>query len=139
MVEMPDDMREIIYNADGAGNSLIQLAKEGLGSILDAGRHVYLVDYPDIDDSIDFETEQNIGARPVILSYYAEALINWKYEIVNGRRVLTLAVIVELVQDDVISNEFDHDVVKNYRVLRLRGQELPSSSATGRGVHSSGL
>ena len=120
MVEMPDEMREIIYNADGAGNSLMHLAKEGLGSVLDTGRHIYLVDYPDIDDSIDYETEQNIGARPVILSYYAEALINWKYEIVNGRRVLTLAVIVELVQDDVISNEFDHDVVKNYRVLRLR-------------------
>lgn len=120
MIGMPDEMREIIYNADGAGNSLVQLAKEGLGSILDTGRHIYLVDYPEIDDSIDFETEQNIGARPVILSYYAEALINWKYEIINGRRVLTLAVIVELVQDERTANEFDHDVVKNYRVLRLR-------------------
>lgn len=120
MEQMPDEMREIIYNADGAGNSLEQAAKEGLGGVLDTGRHLFLVDYPEIDDSIDYETEQTIGARPVILSYNAEALINWKYEIKNGRRVLTLAVIVELVQDNRVTSEFEHDVVKNYRVLRLR-------------------
>jgi len=120
MEVMPDEMRPIIYNADGAGNTLEQGAKEALGGVLDTGRHIFLVDYPDIDDSIDYETEQRIGARPVILNYQAESLINWKYEIKNGRRVLTLAVLVELVQDNFNKDEFDHNIVKNYRVLRLR-------------------
>jgi len=118
MVASPDEMYGIMENADGSGSSLMQIAKEGLGGVLDTGRHIYLVDYPSIDDSIDFETEQNIGARPLILSYHAEALINWRYQKLNGRRVLTLAVLVEIVHDE--KNEFQHDLVKNYRVLRLR-------------------
>lgn len=118
--ELPDQMDELLFNADGSGTSLEHIAKEALGGIMDTGRHCILIDYPTINDSIDFETEQNIGARPLVLSYNAEALINWKYEKINGRRVLTLAVLVELVQDDNNTNEFDHDVVKNYRVLRLR-------------------
>lgn len=116
--ELPDQLEEIRFNADGSGQSLEQISKQALGSLLDTGRHCFLVDYPTIEDSIDFETEQNIGARPLILSYNAEALINWKHEIINGRRVLTLAVLVELVHDE--KNEFDHNVVENYRVLRLR-------------------
>jgi len=110
MIAAPDEMYGIMENADGSGSSLMQLAKEGLGGVLDTGRHIYLVDYPSIDDSIDFETEQNIGARPLILSYHAESLINWRYEKLNGRRVLTLAVLVELVHDE--KNEFQHDLVK---------------------------
>jgi hypothetical protein len=113
-------MEELIFNADGSGTSLEHIAKEALGGVLDTGRHCILIDYPTINDSIDFETEQNIGARPLVLPYQAESFINWKYEKINGRRVLTLAVLVELVQDENNSNEFDHDVVKHYRVLRLR-------------------
>ena len=118
--DLPDQMEEIVFNADGSGTSLEHISKEALGGVLDTGRHCILIDYPTINDSIDFETEQNIGARPLVLSYQAEALINWKYEKINGRRVLTLAVLVELVQDENNTNEFDHDVVNNYRVLRLR-------------------
>lgn len=118
--EIPEQLEELVFNADGAGTSLEHIAKEALGSVLDTGRHCFLIDYPTIDDSIDYETEQNIGARPLVLPYNAEAFINWKYEKINGRRVLTLAVLVELVQDENNTNEFDHDVVKNYRVLRLR-------------------
>jgi len=119
--ELPEEIEDmVLFNADGAGTSLEHIAKESLGSVLDTGRHCILVDYPTIDDSIDYETEQNIGARPLLLSYQAESFINWKYEKINGRRVLTLAVLVELVQDENNTNEFDHDVVKNYRVLRLR-------------------
>jgi hypothetical protein len=120
MHELPDELDELKFNADGSGTSLEHISKEALGSILDTGRHIFLVDYPTIEDSIDFETEQNIGARPLLLSYNAEALINWKYKKINGRRVLTLAVLVELVQDENNEDEFDHDIVKNYRVLRLR-------------------
>lgn len=117
-MEIPEQLQELVFNADGSGQSLEQISKHALGSLLDTGRHCLLVDYPTIEDSIDFETEQNIGARPLILSYNAEALINWKHELINGRRVLTLAVLVELVHDE--KNEFDHNVVENYRVLRLR-------------------
>ena len=121
MYEMPNEIADqVLFNADGAGTSLEQVSKEALGGIMDTGRHCILVDYPTIDDSIDAETEQNIGARPLVLSYHAESLINWKYEQINGRRVLTLAVLIELVQDTQSSDEFEHNVVKNYRVLRLR-------------------
>ena len=118
MVVAPDEMGFLLENANGAGDSALQISKDALGSLLDTGRHILLVDYPNIEDSIDFESEQQIGARPLILSYEAEALINWRYELYYGRRVLSLAVLVELVHDE--KNEFQHDVVKNYRVLRLR-------------------
>lgn len=115
---VPDQMDYILDDADGSGQSLIQLAKQGLGNGLEKGRHIYLVDYPVAEEGLDAETEAKLGLRPVIASYHAEALINWKAETRGGRFTLTLAVLQE--QRDVAEDEFGHECEPVYRVLRLR-------------------
>lgn len=116
--ELPPRLEALLENIDGAGQSLDQVAKEAAGNLMESGRHVFLVDYPQADSDLDSESERRLGLQPTIASYPAEALINWRFEGVNGRQRLTLAVLAEEVEVDEW-NEFTHDTETRYRVLRL--------------------
>ena len=115
---VPDSLEFALEDADGSGQSLVQLAKQGLGNGLEKGRHIYLVDYPETPEGIDAETEARLGLRPLIASYTAESLINWKAAVEGGRFLLTLAVLHE--ERDTSEDEFTHECENVYRVLRLR-------------------
>ena len=117
-VVVPPQIEPFLENIDGAGQSLEQLAKEIVGDELTTGRFVLLVDYPSAPEGIDSEAERMMGLRPTIAAYAAESLINWRFEGVNGRKLLTLAVLAESVETG--DDEFGHDTVTVYRVLRLR-------------------
>lgn len=117
--DLPSQLEAILDNIDGAGQSLEQVSKEASGNILEAGRHVFLVDYPLAPDGMDSETERRMGLQPTIASYPAESLINWRFEGVEGKQKLTLAVLAEYVQVDE-ADEFSHETEAVYRVLRLR-------------------
>ncbi len=118
MVELPEAITPFIENIDGAGQSLEQLSKEATTNLMLAGRHIFLVDYPQVEGSIDAETEARLGLQPVIKPYMAESLINWKTQTFNGQEKLTLAVLVESVS--IADDEFEHKSSTQYRVLRLR-------------------
>lgn len=115
---LPSRLEQIIENIDGAGQSLEQVSKEAAGNLMESGRHVFLVDYPQAEQGIDSETEARLGLQPTIASYPAESLINWRFEGVNGRQQLTLAVLAEEIEVDEW-DEFTHDTETRYRVLRL--------------------
>lgn len=117
--KLPSQIEALLENIDGAGQSLEQLAKEAANNVLEAGRHVFLVDYPQATPGMSREEESRLGLRPTIASYPAESLINWRFEGVKGKQVLTLAVLLESVEKPE-SDEFSHDYEKKYRVLRLR-------------------
>lgn len=117
-VVVPPQIEPFLENIDGAGQSLEQLAKEIVGDELTTGRFVLLVDYPSAPEGIDSEAERMMGLRPTVAAYAAESLINWRFECVNGRKLLTLAVLAESVETG--DDEFSHDTVTVYRVLRLR-------------------
>ncbi len=116
--ELPARLEQILENIDGAGQSLEQVAKEAAGDLMETGRHVFLVDYPQSEPGLDSESEARMGLQPTIASYPAEALINWRFEGVNGKQKLTLAVLREEVEIDEW-DEFTHDTETRYRVLRL--------------------
>lgn len=117
-VVVPPQIEPFLENIDGAGQSLEQLAKEIVGDELTTGRFVLLVDYPSAPEGIDSEAERMMGLRPTIAAYAAESLINWRFEGVNGRKLLTLAVLTESVE--IGDDEFSHETETVYRVLRLR-------------------
>lgn len=117
-VVVPPQIEPFLEDIDGAGQSLEQLAKEIVGDELTTGRYVLLVDYPSAPDGIDSEAERMMGLRPTIAAYAAESLINWRFEGVNGRKLLTLAVLAESTETG--EDEFSHDAETVYRVLRLR-------------------
>lgn len=116
---IPNAMTKIIENVDGAGQSVEQLAKQAAGELMEAGRYALLVDYPQAGEGIDKETETKLGLQPTVASYRFESLINWKHDVINGRRMLTMAVLEESRPVDT-DDEFSHDCEPVYRALRLR-------------------
>lgn len=114
---LPPLIKAISENIDGAGQSLDQLGKALVGDLQVTGRFGLLVDYPQADDAMDSETERRLGLRPTIASYPAEAIDNWDFTGVNGRKMLTMVKLVEQIKDG--EDEFSHDTKNFYRVLRL--------------------
>jgi hypothetical protein len=107
-------------DATGDGLSLEQLAKDELSNLLETGRTMLLVDYPTADEGLSAEEVQLYDMRASIVPYTAEAVINWKTDVVAGRNVLTLVVTAEPYLEN--SDEFSHETKTQYRVMRLDDQ-----------------
>jgi len=118
-VNLPSQLEQYREDIDGAGQSLDQVSKEMVGELLEAGKFFLLVDYPEAPENADSETEARLGLRPTIAAYHFENLINWHFEGIRGRQVLTRAVLREYV-DANDEDEFGHLKEARYRVLRLR-------------------
>jgi len=117
-LEIPDALEYLREDATGDGLSIFQLAKDELSNLLETGRVGILVDYPETPDGVSAEQAEYFHAN--IVPYTAEAVINWKTETINGRKLLVLVVLAEsYIESD---DEFAHDSKTQYRVLRL-GEE----------------
>lgn len=116
--ELPTALEYLEYDATGDGLSLVQLAKDELSNLLETGRSILLVDYPQADEGLSLEEVARLDLRASIIPYTAEQCVNWKTDVVRGRKLLVLCVLAEtyLESDD----EFDHEAKTQYRVLRLR-------------------
>jgi hypothetical protein len=80
---LPDSLKYLLSDADGAGVSLYQQSQAVLASNVQIGRHGL---YTDFSSQL---------ARPIIKSYAAEDVINWRYALIGGKVVLTLVVLHE--------------------------------------------
>lgn len=116
--ELPEGLEYLIDDATGDGLGIEQLAKDELSNLLETGRSMLLVDYPQADDNMSLEDLQLLNLRASIVPYTAEQVINWKTEVVSGRKLLTMVVLAEDYSVD--EDEFGHDKEVQYRVLRLR-------------------
>jgi len=116
-MELPNETEYLITNADGAGESLVSLAKDVTGEAISKGRHALLVDYPQVSSGLSLEEINIMSPRATINRYTAENFINWRVEVVNGQKLLTMAVLRETY--DANDDEFSFDASKQYRVLRL--------------------
>tara|TARA_R110000772_G_scaffold43692_1_gene100644 strand:- start:1956 stop:3353 length:1398 start_codon:yes stop_codon:yes gene_type:complete len=115
----PSKLEELAENIDGSERSIAQMAKYSLNEVGVKGRIGYLADYPNAPTGITKEQQRTGGYRPYMKAYTAESIVNWREEVINGRNMLTMVVLMELVNKDN-ENEFSHDTKKQYRVLRLR-------------------
>lgn len=116
-IELPDDMVFMLDNADGAGQSLIQIAKLATNEVMLTGRFGVLADYPKVDEALTAEQIARMELQPHIATYTAESIINWHVHISNGKRVLGMLVLKE--QKPVHHDEFIWAEEDQYRVLRL--------------------
>ena len=116
-IELPPDMEFMYDNADGAGQSLTQVAKLAADEVMETGRFGLLADYPMVDETLTVEQVRRMALQPLIATYTAESIINWHVHIVNGRRQLGMLVLKE--NSPVHYDEFTWDYVDRYRVLRL--------------------
>ena len=116
---LPAYLESIQFNIDGSGQSLEQVAKFGVKEMEETGRVGLFVDYPPIDTAVTRSQEAQAGARPVLISYEFEQIINWRTTVENGIEKLSLVVLEEKVLKES-NTEFQHDMEKQYRILRLR-------------------
>ena len=120
-IELPPDMEFMLDNADGAGQSLTQVAKLAADEVMETGRFGLLADYPMVDENLTVEQVRRMGLQPHIATYTAESIINWHVHVLNGRRQLGMLVLKE--NSPVHYDEFTWDYVDRYRVLRLNNSQ----------------
>lgn len=96
-VDLPDSVSYLIENASGDGTSLEQLSKEAVGEDLDTGRGGFFVDYPtsDAPEGTRPTRAQTAGRFAHIHLYEAMSIINWREDVINGVRKLTMVVFAE--------------------------------------------
>ena len=117
-VNVPPELEGWLDNIDGSGNSLTQLAKIATEQRLRKNRYLFLTDVNSSAKGVSQEEEAALGVRPIIVGYTAEALINWRFAVVDGIKKLVMAVLVE--SENASDSEFGSDMQPVYRVLRLR-------------------
>ena len=116
-VELAPDMEFMLQNADGSGQSIIQVAKIATDEVMETGRFGMLADYPMVMEGMTAEQQRRLAIQPHIATYTAETIINWHVHVQNGRKVLGMLVLKEKVP--VHYDEFTWDYEDQYRVLRL--------------------
>lgn len=119
-VDLPESVKYLIENASGDGTSLEQLSKEAVGEDLDTGRGGFFVDYPtsDAPEGTRPTKAQTAGRFAHIHLYEALSIINWREDVINGVRKLTLVVFAECY-NKAEADEFSFDVRKQFRALTL--------------------
>ena len=119
-LELPSQLDYLAEDATGDGMGLVQLSKDELSNILETGRTFLLVDYPQAEDGLSAEDVSRLELRASIIPYTAEQVVNWKTEVMAGRKLLTMVVLAE--QYAKSDDEFSHETDTQYRVLRLRDE-----------------
>ncbi len=123
---------KFIDNVDLQGSALDQFAQDICCDVLEVGRVGILVDHPPAikgagGSSPTVAEVQAAGLRPVMKSYDAETIINWKYTVINNATMLSQIVLKEQFEfpigegptKDKISTEFAPVYEDRYRVLDL--------------------
>jgi len=117
-IVLPPQVDYLLENSDGAGESITSLTKDVTGEVISKGRMALLVDYPEVKSGLSLEDINRLSPKATINRYTAETFTNWRVEVVNGQKLLTLAVLCEIYDND--EDEFSYEPAKQYRVLRLR-------------------
>lgn len=99
---LPGRLQYMLTDADGSKNSIYQQSQAVASNVLEVGRHGLMV---------DFDSRLN---RPVIKSYNAESIINWR----NDGGQLSLVVLVETIEEP---DGYGVNEVTQYRELALEG------------------
>lgn len=123
-IVLPEGMDALKKDADGSGQSLVQINKQTTRQLLEVGRQGLLAEYPSIEGQPTLEAQKVLGLKPSIKSYSAESIINWKTKVINGQQVLSLIVLKE--KRAINADEFGHENEDQWRVLRLNDENVYS-------------
>jgi hypothetical protein len=115
VIELPNDMDYMKTDATGSNVSLSQVAMKSLGEVLGFGRSGLLADYPTMDTVSRLDVQLGI-ARPVLVPFNPDEIINWRTVNKGAKTVLTLVVLSEMyvTKDD----GFELETGPQWRELR---------------------
>lgn len=113
---VPTVLEYVQDDIDGGGVSIYQQSQAVLGEVLKKGRCALWVDYPATETPASLADQQSGKIRATVLEIDAERVINWRYEKVGAKVLLSLVVFTE---ERERSDEFASETETIYRVLRL--------------------
>lgn len=123
-VDVPAAIKSYLDDITMSGVTMEGFAKECVEEVLGPGRIGVLVDHPQqqMDGEgqpviVTVSTAQQMGLRPTLQLYTAEAIRNWKFARVNNAWTLVQVVLGETAMVD--EDEFTAKPEKRYRVLDL--------------------
>jgi hypothetical protein len=126
-VNVPPNVIPMLNDITLSGVPMTIFGLELVEEILTVGRVGIMVDYPQVDTSaMTLADAQSQNLRPMMKSYTAENIINWKTGQVNNATVLTMVVLQEL--KEVPTDEFTSTEQMYYRVLDL--VNIPAEDGT---------
>lgn len=133
------DLTALETDVDGAGQSLMQQAKDAFTNCLLTGRGGFLADMPVIDGASRAQVSSG-SIRPNIAHYCSESIINWRYRTFNGIKKTSLIVLAETYVDS--DDGFEQTTKPQLLVLRLNDSEQVESEIyrkTDKGWQSLGV
>ena len=119
VIELPVNIEYAIENANGNGLHLDQMIKDASSDTLLTGRYGLLVDYPQTEYGLTQAEVSRAGLQASILAYPAESIINWRCEVVNGVKQITMIVLQEPRIEPLENDPFDVKHCMYHRVLFL--------------------
>jgi len=107
VIEIPDSMDFLKDDVTGSNVSLPQFAMKTLGEVLAFGRSGILADYPSMDTVSRLDVQLGV-ARPVMVQFSPDDIINWRTINKGAKTVLTLVVVNEcyVTKDDGFEIEY---------------------------------
>lgn len=119
MIDLPASIDGYMEDVDMAGTSLETFARKVALEVLEVGRLGIMVDHPSIEGVVPLSVKaaEDQGLRPMLKTYRAERIINWKYRRVRNHYVLSMVVLHETVEEP--DGDFKIKTVDQWRVLDL--------------------
>lgn len=109
-IAVPDAIADMVDNATLTGVSIYEAAKAWSRDQISIGRFGILADLP-----------RSEGGRPYLAFYKAEDIINWRTEVIDSVRTVTLVVLREL--NEIVGDDgFETKYKERYRALRLTSE-----------------
>lgn len=117
ILEGPDALIEHADNIDMAGRDFPSFVRDSLVDAMVDGHSWLLVEYPRVDTSqiASRADERAMGLRPYWINLTKSQVINWRYDMVGGKPVLTMLVYHTTRQES--DGEFGDQVRDIIRVL----------------------
>lgn len=132
--EGPTELDYLLEDVNGTSEDLSQQSKRALAGTAAHGRYGLLAEFPTVDGVKSKADQQKLGIRATIQAYKATSIINWGYEKVGAEVKLSLVVLYETITQKVEGNDFELELINQWRVLKLVDglyvQEIWQSKAT---------
>jgi hypothetical protein len=117
VINIPEALKILLVDADGAGVSLDQQAKKCLSYVMSYGRSGLLVDYPPTEGPVTKADQEAGYVRPTVTLFNPWQILNWRTIVKGARKLLCLLVLRERVPS--CDDGFEVTTEEQFRVLRL--------------------
>lgn len=114
----PAALEPIVNDIDMAGSDIMAFAEQLVDELGRVSRVGILIDYPSTQTiGLTVAEAQTLGLRPYATIYKTESILDWRFERINNKQMLSMVKLKECKEVQV--DEFEYKIVDLIRVLDL--------------------